>query len=44
MRIVFVFAVLFFGFHFGSEAIATAGEVQEQRVNQLCQIDSQYCK
>jgi hypothetical protein len=44
MRIALLFATLFFGFHFGSQAVATVSEVQEQRADQLCQIDSNYCK
>jgi hypothetical protein len=44
MRIALLFVILFFGFHVGSQAIATVNDVQEQRANQLCQIDSNYCK
>ena len=44
MRIALVFATLIFGFHVGSQALATVSEVQEKRADRFCQIDSSYCK
>ena len=43
MKIVLLFATLFFGIQFGANAIATVNQQQEQRAEQFCQIDPNYC-
>jgi hypothetical protein len=43
MRIVLLFATLFFGIQFGANAIATVSEYQEKQADQLCQINPNYC-
>ena len=43
MRIAFLLATLVFGVHFGSQAFATVNELQEQRAEQFCQVNPDYC-
>jgi len=43
MRIALVFATLFFGISFGSSAIATVNEYQEQQADRFCQVEPKYC-
>jgi hypothetical protein len=43
MRIALVFATLIVGFAFGAQAIATVNEFQEQRAEQFCQVNPNYC-
>ena len=44
MRIALLFATIFFGIHLGSNALATVSEKQEQRAEQFCKINSDFCK
>lgn len=43
MRIALVFATLFFGIAFGSQAIATVNQLQEKQAEQFCQVNPNYC-
>jgi hypothetical protein len=43
MRIAFLIATLALGLRVGLSAHATVSEYQEQRAEQFCQIDPNYC-
>ena len=43
MRFAFLFATLFFGIHVGSNALATVSEKQEQRAEQFCKVNPDFC-
>ena len=43
MRFAFLFATLFFGIHLGANALATVSEHQEQRAEQFCKVNPDFC-
>jgi hypothetical protein len=43
MRIVLVFATVLIGTHLGANAIASVNELQEQRAEQFCKVNPDYC-
>jgi hypothetical protein len=44
MRTLLLFIPLFAALHIGQSAIATVDSYQEKQAEQLCQIDSSFCK
>jgi hypothetical protein len=44
MRIAFLIATLALGLRIGLSASATTNEMQEQRAEQFCQLNPNYCK
>ena len=44
MRIALFFFITFSSIHIGYNALATVNQLQEQRAEQYCQVNSEYCK
>jgi len=44
MRIAFVTIIILLGAHVGITAMDSVKDMQDKRMDQLCQIDSSYCK
>ena len=44
MRIAFVTLIILLGAHIGLTAMDNLKDMQDKRMDQLCKIDSSYCK
>ena len=44
MRITFVTIIVLLGLHIGLTAMDNLKDMQDKRMEQLCQLDSSYCK
>ncbi len=44
MRYALTFIIIFFTVNFGINAIKKFSAIQDQKTDQLCQIDQSYCK